>query len=472
MMGAMPTADDLVAQLFRALNPKPAATPAAPDEVRAIVRDLAAVPPKDLFGALAKVEGEHIDKVMEGNLLQRLAAAVAEHGDAAGRLAVAKVLALLGAPKPSGADKPGAGAAAAKVLTADPATIASLKVEKGQFPQILVDGIYWNGVFTSRGKYNDPPPTHDHGPSLAWSAAVAKAGSGQLKAACIRAGLAALERFPPVGRKAPEKNAPDDPFGLKAAGAEKERTRAARRAPAEALLTILAGDTDGGAIDDLRAGGGSNAGLAKLFQVALELDDAVALELLGRVVAAVCPNGAGATPEAAARMAFVAAALDRAFDEWKADMKKKASVYARVALASLGKKSGASSFALATKKEGETVDPVAAALEQRYIEKHGEADPKKQKRWGLKGTKVAEEKAAIARKSGKMAAEPPPPDLVSQSAIADMFRPREPKGDGSYSALGDKTLGEAIGAGAAERFKAAFVRAFEAASAVAVVAET
>src|SRR5205085_121849 len=145
----------------------PGEPPIGDDMAGEVVAQLCAAPPRELVAALAKVEGERIEKVHEYNALEVLAAAVGRLGAPGAKLAFAKCAALQGAPKPAGGDQPGAGAAAAAVLATDDALLAGLRVEKGAFPQVLLDGIYWNGVWTSRGKYGDPPPTPDSRPLTA-----------------------------------------------------------------------------------------------------------------------------------------------------------------------------------------------------------------------------------------------------------------------------------------------------------------
>ncbi|HVY61292.1 MAG TPA: hypothetical protein VHF22_06540, partial [Planctomycetota bacterium] len=439
----MPAPADVIARLFRGVRPSPGAAgapapaPIGEDEVRGLIREMAAAPPKELVAALARLEGETIEKVTEFNQLEVLAHLVANHGGRQERLLFAKCAALNGAMKPAGADQPGAGAAAATALAADPELLDELRIEKGEFPPILVDGIYWNCVWTRRGKYVEPPPIHDYAPLATWSDAVARSGNARLKAQCLRSAVAALGRHDPRAHKIEAKPTPEDPFGMKAVQAEQERIRTAKRVPVEGFLAILQSDL-AGPVDELRAGGKGE--LARLLRAALDLDDPLALEAIGVVYGwgvPTVPEGSSAEGRAAflrercdlacaERLGFLAASLDRALHDLKVDVRRKAGIYAKIALASLGRRIVEQEVALGMQKKGE-VDPVFAALEKRYLDKAA-ADPTQKKI--LPPTVDPMKFAKQAEKSVRLAAPPMPFDRVAASPCADLLRPRELRPEG------------------------------------------
>ncbi len=491
----MSSPSSTIASLFRGLRPAlPDVPPVDATRIRLHLADLVSFPPKDIIAALAPLAGEIIERATEFNQLKLLAETFAAHGTPAERLTFAKCAALRGAQPPAGGDQPGAGAAAVVALVGEPAPglVQDLKIEKGQFPQILVDGIYWNAVWTARGKYVDPPPIHDDGALMAWNAAVARAANAPLAAACLRGGAAALGRFGPEERKGLLRVS-EDPFGLRAAKMEAERMKSSRRAPVEGLLWIVAADVEGAALDLNRAERAADD-LARIFRAALELEDAEMHDLLGRAVGAhcvVCPLETARDPAArkawlaralderrAARLGAIAAALERGAADLMSEPRRKALVYARVAIASLARRERAALQSLAALTPGgETADPVMAALEKRYLEKTGAV------------AAGAPTGATPARGIIVAAATPPrgigaggpggAAERAARSPWSDILRPREMR-DGVARALdaapepeahaiADKALAESIGPDAAAAWRAAFARGFEAGLALAVV---
>ena len=484
-MAAMPGPGDLIARLFRGLKPE-AAAPGAPArgplveaELAALIGEITAFPPKELVPALARLEGELIEKVSEFNQLEVLSALVADHATREQKLVFAKCSALNGAARPAGSDQPGAGAAAATVLESDPELVAALRIEKGEFPPVLVEGIYWNCVWTRRGKYTEPPPIHDFAPLGRWSACVAASGNARLKGACLRAGSAALGRHDPRAQKIEAVPSPEDPFGMKAVQAEQERIKLSKRVPVDGFLSIVESDF-GAPVDELRTAGKGE--LARVLRAAVDLDDELVLERIGRVIAAACilvPQGLGASERAgfvrercdqvtAERLGYLAASLDRALSEVKADLKRKAGIYARVALASLGKRMSEQELALGMQKKGE-VDPVFAAIEKRYLDKAATDPAAKTQRKILPPTVDPFKFAKDAAKSQRTATSAPPAERIAHSAWVDLVRPRELRTEQGLVILGERALAEVLGPEQAERYRLAFTRAFDAASAIAAV---